>query len=67
MRRNVRRGSGYPAVCRREHDGERLVVEMSGGGGYGDPKARDPALLRRDVEYGLVSAAQAARDYGVKG
>ncbi|NMJ41541.1 hydantoinase B/oxoprolinase family protein [Roseomonas sp. JC162] len=45
--------------------GDRLVVEMPGGGGYGDPFARDPLLVARDVRYGLIDAQQAEADYGV--
>ncbi|MDP6706921.1 MAG: hydantoinase B/oxoprolinase family protein [Alphaproteobacteria bacterium] len=45
--------------------GDRLVLEMPGGGGYGDPKTRDPELVALDVRDGLVSADAAARDYGV--
>lgn len=45
--------------------GDRLVVEMPGGGGYGDPFARDPAQVARDVRYGLIGAEQAEIDYGV--
>ena len=41
--------------------GERLVVEMPGGGGYGDPKKRDRAKVERDVRLGLVSEEQAKR------
>ncbi len=41
--------------------GERLVVEMPGGGGLGDPLQRDPAAVQRDVAMGYVSK-QAARD-----
>ena len=41
--------------------GDRIIIEMPGGGGYGDPKARDPKLVERDVEYGLISE-QAARE-----
>ena len=41
--------------------GERLVVEMPGGGGLGDPLKRDPAAVARDVLMGYVSS-QAARD-----
>jgi N-methylhydantoinase B len=37
----------------------------AGGGGYGDPKDRDPARVRDDVKNGYVSAAAAKRDYGV--
>ncbi|HWT09078.1 MAG TPA: hydantoinase B/oxoprolinase family protein [Roseomonas sp.] len=45
--------------------GDRLIVEMPGGGGYGDPFARDPAQVARDVRYGLIEPAQAEADYGV--
>ena len=45
--------------------GDRLVVEMPGGGGYGDPFARDPALVARDVRYGLIDVHQAEAEYGV--
>jgi len=45
--------------------GERLVVEMPGGGGLGDPLSRDPSAVERDVAMGYVSR-QAARDlYGL--
>jgi N-methylhydantoinase B len=45
--------------------GDRLVVEMPGGGGYGDPFARDPVLVARDVRYGFIDLHQAEADYGV--
>ncbi|MCA3693318.1 hydantoinase B/oxoprolinase family protein [Aquidulcibacter sp.] len=45
--------------------GDRLIVEMPGGGGYGDPFMRDPALVARDVRYGLIEADQAEAEYGV--
>ncbi len=35
--------------------GDIITVNAGGGGGYGDPAARDPELLRRDVELGYVS------------
>lgn len=43
--------------------GDRLIVEMPGGGGMGDPKQRDPAAVRKDVQLGYVSMDAAARDY----
>jgi N-methylhydantoinase B len=46
--------------------GERLVLEMPGGGGYGDPRERAPARVARDVRNGLVSRDAALRDYGVE-
>ena len=45
--------------------GDRLIVEMPGGGGYGDPFARDPALVARDVHHGLIEPEAAEADYGV--
>ncbi|MBT7757948.1 MAG: hydantoinase B/oxoprolinase family protein, partial [Rhodospirillaceae bacterium] len=45
--------------------GDSLHLEMPGGGGYGDPKARDPELVAMDVRDGMVSAAAALDHYGV--
>jgi N-methylhydantoinase B len=42
-----------------------LIVEMPGGGGYGDPREREPERVAADVRRGLVSQEAAARDYGV--
>ncbi len=44
---------------------DRLVLELPGGGGYGDPMSRDPARVAEDVRHGLVSPEAAMRDYGV--
>jgi N-methylhydantoinase B/oxoprolinase/acetone carboxylase alpha subunit len=41
-------------------------LQSAGGGGYGDPKKRDRAALKRDIAEGYVSAASAERDYGSK-
>ena len=45
--------------------GDRVVIEMPGGGGLGDPLARDPAAVAADVEAGLVSRETARDAYGV--
>ena len=45
--------------------GRRLVLKLPGGGGIGDPRERNPALVRRDVADGLVSEAAAREGYGV--
>ncbi len=37
----------------------------SGGGGYGDPRKRDRALLREEVRNGVISTAAAQQDYGL--
>jgi N-methylhydantoinase B len=45
--------------------GDLIVCHSASGGGCGDPREREPALVRRDVEHGYVSL-QAARDiYGL--
>ena len=41
--------------------GDRLIAEMPGGGGLGDPARRDPQDVLKDVVDGLVSK-EAARD-----
>jgi N-methylhydantoinase B len=38
---------------------------MAGGGGYGDPRTRDPARVREDVLDGRVSVDHARTAYGV--
>ena len=45
--------------------GQRIRLETPGGGGFGDPLAREPARVARDVQLGYVSHAAAHRDYGV--
>jgi len=44
---------------------DRLVLELPGGAGYGDPHQRPAELVARDVLDGLVSPEAARRDYGV--
>ncbi|MDH3473007.1 MAG: hydantoinase B/oxoprolinase family protein [Rhodospirillales bacterium] len=55
------RGKGRQAVPA----GERLIIEMPGGAGYGVPRARDPEKVAADLRNGLVSPEAAARHYGV--
>jgi N-methylhydantoinase B len=45
--------------------GDRVRVIRGGGGGWGDPLDRDPALVREDVIDEYVSLEGARRDYGV--
>ena len=46
-------------------DGDRLILELPGGAGMGDPSARDPSQVAQDVRDGLVSAENARRLYKV--
>lgn len=47
------------------HDGSITAVTFQGGGGYGDPIDRDPALVVRDITNKLVSEKAAFEIYGV--
>ena len=44
--------------------GEGFYLDKAGGGGWGDPKERDPDALERDIEEGSVSPEAARREYG---
>lgn len=45
--------------------GQGLRLVVGGGGGWGDPLARKPDLVLRDVEDGIYSAEFAQKAYGV--
>jgi len=45
--------------------GDIVVKRSSGGGGVGDPRERDPELVRKDVLNGIVSPDAARTVYGV--
>ncbi len=55
------RAKGFQVIPK----GARLVVEMPGGGGYGEPSQRDPLRVQTDVHNGLVSRDAAERHYKV--
>jgi len=69
-RKTLIRGDGseqlLPSKCDRVQvaEGDLLLFETWGGGGWGDPLERDPAQVALDVDRGLVTRAGAAR-YGV--
>lgn len=43
--------------------GDRLVIDLPGGGGYGDPLERPTSEIADDVKQGFVSTTEARRDY----
>lgn len=45
--------------------GDVVEILANGGGGFGDPLARDPREVLNDVIDGIVSRESARRDYGV--
>jgi 5-oxoprolinase (ATP-hydrolysing)/N-methylhydantoinase B len=48
------------------HPGDRVRIAVSGGGGFGDPRKREHALVEEDLREGYVSPQAAERDYGFK-
>lgn len=46
-------------------EGSVVRIKTTGGGGWGDPLAREPEKVAYDVECGLVTEAAARDDYGV--
>jgi N-methylhydantoinase B len=47
-------------------DGRRLVLNLPGGGGYGDPSRRETALVEQDIAREYISEQQAIDNYGYK-
>jgi N-methylhydantoinase B len=47
--------------------GDRLELELPGGGGWGNPAERPRELVESDLRQGLVSAEHARIAYGYKG
>jgi N-methylhydantoinase B len=45
--------------------GDTVTVTTPGGGGFGDPMVRDPALVERDVRRGYYTLTQVRQRFGV--
>jgi N-methylhydantoinase B len=52
--------SGFPVIR-----GDIVVMETSGGGGFGDALERNPAQVMADIAEGFITRAAAASTYGV--
>lgn len=59
----TRNGETMPIEPFELSPGDVLELNLPGGGGYGDPAARAPQALARDLELGFVTQAQARQDY----
>lgn len=62
----VRLGDGTPLRGKGTQEvpeGGRLILELPGGGGHGNPESRDPALVARDVANGYISVDDARDVY----
>lgn len=59
--------SNMPALFVREMQaGDVVQVVFAGGGGWGDPRERDPRLVAEDVRNGIYTAAFAQQTFGVE-
>jgi N-methylhydantoinase B len=56
---HVSKGSGYAL-----QPGDWVEVRTPGGGGWGNPRERDPSRVARDVTRGYITREQAMADYG---
>ena len=52
-------------VCPYQRIGKNVSLITGGGGGWGDPKQRDPERVLRDVQNEYVTLGQALEIYGV--
>ena len=69
-RQALRRADGrveeLPACAQvRAEPGETIISLSTGGGGYGDPKLRDPERVRHDVREKWISLERARTVYGL--
>ena len=60
--RSLKRSAGIGKPYRR---GDVITIRHHGGGGYGDPLLRDPALVVGDLRNGMTSPFAARNVYGV--
>ena len=59
-------GVEFPAKARAViRDGQKVRITTPGAGGYGDPRRRDRAAVRRDLREGRISAETARDVYGL--
>jgi N-methylhydantoinase B/oxoprolinase/acetone carboxylase alpha subunit len=68
----IKRASGSDEIVKSKivstlHKGDRLVIATAGGGGYGSPSERDPALVQADLRDGKISLEAARELYAYRG
>ena len=64
---NIHRGGDVIPVKSKDasvlQQGDLLTIDLGGGGGYGDPAARDRTSIEHDLAEGVLTEAEAARAY----
>jgi N-methylhydantoinase B len=61
----INRKPGNPYGLTQFGPGDEIIIDVAGGGGYGNPFERDVELVESDVANGYVSVEKAKEDYGV--
>ncbi len=64
----MRKNGDKEHVLKGDHpvfEGDRIMIETAGGGGYGDPLDRPVIKLQQDLAMGYVTATAATADYGI--
>ena len=46
-------------------NGDQVRLVFPGGGGFGNPRDREPELVRRDIELGFISKEAGNSAYGL--
>lgn len=59
--RDYRRAAHIPLV-----KGDVIRIATGGGGGWGDPREREPERIEQDIENGFLTEAAAAEAYGYR-
>jgi len=49
------------------HPGDKLIVRTAGGGGYGDPRKRNPSIIKDDLDNHYITDEQTKAVYGYAG
>ena len=64
----MRKNGDKEFVLKGDHpvfEGDRILIETAGGGGYGNPLDRPVLKLKQDLAMGYVTPAAALEDYGI--
>jgi N-methylhydantoinase B len=57
---------GHVSDYRLQRD-DRVRLVTASGGGYGDPRARSPAMILQDLRDGYITLKEARKEYGFEG
>jgi N-methylhydantoinase B len=64
----MRKNGDKEFVLKGDHpvfEGDRILIETAGGGGYGNPLDRPVSKIQNDLALGYVTPVAATEDYGI--